>query len=71
VSENTLIGREATIAYGTATADLPATAEVVDQHGRTHHIQLKAAAEGESFEEGRKALIVRIEDGFFFATSTH
>lgn len=70
VSETTLIGREATVAYGTATFTRPATAEVADQHGRTHHIQLKAAAEGESFEEGRKVLIVRTEDGFFFATST-
>lgn len=71
VSDADLIGREATVTYGTASASLPATAEVVDQHGRTHHIQLKAAAEGESFEEGRKALIVRTEDGFFFATSTY
>jgi len=71
VSENTLIGREALVTYGTATTALPAAAEVVDQHGRTHHIQLKASAEGESFEEGQKALIVRIEDGFFFASSTH
>jgi hypothetical protein len=71
VSDSSLIGREALVTYGTATSALPATAEVIDQHGRTHHIQLKAAAEGESFEEGRKALIVRTEDGFFFATSNY
>jgi hypothetical protein len=71
VSDNSLVGREALVTYGTATVQFPATAEVVDQHDRTHHIQLKASAEGESFEEGRKALIVRTEDGFFFATSKY
>ena len=71
VSDASLIGREATVTYGTASFALPATAEVVDQHGRTHHIQLKAEAEGESFEEGRKALIVRTEDGFFFGKSSY
>lgn len=71
VSENDLIGREAVVVYGTATFAMPAAAEVVNQHGRTHQIQLKAAAEGESFEEGQKALIVRSEDGFFIATSTY
>jgi Membrane-bound serine protease (ClpP class) len=69
VSDSSFVGREATVSYGTATAALPATAEVIDQHGRTHHIQLKAAAESESFEEGSKALIVRTEDGFFFGKS--
>jgi hypothetical protein len=71
VSEASLIGREAVITYGTATAELPATAEVIDEHGRTHHIQLKASAAGESIEEGRKALLVRIQDGFFFGTSNY
>jgi Protein of unknown function (DUF1449). len=71
ISDNDLIGREAIVTYGTATSSLPATAEVIDQHGRTQHIQLKASAEGESFEEGQKALIVRSEDGFFFVSSKY
>lgn len=71
VSDASMIGREATVTYGTASFAFPATAEVTDQHGRTHHIQLKADAAGESFEEGRKALIVRTEDGFFFGKSSY
>jgi hypothetical protein len=66
VSEQTLIGRTAVVTYGTASFTLPADADVRDQHGRTHHIQLKANKSGESFVEGDSVQLCRVEDGFFF-----
>lgn len=66
VSEQSLIGRTAVVTYGTATHALPADADVSDQHGRTHHIQIKAAQSGETFEEGESVHLCRVEDGFFF-----
>lgn len=71
VSEQSFIGRMATVTYGTASVSYPATAEVTDEHGRTHHIQLKSVHENESFSEGSKALIVSLQDGFFFASTKY
>lgn len=66
VSEQSLIGQTAVVTYGTASSTLPADADVRDKHGRTHHIQLKAAQSGETFKEGESVHLCRVEDGFFF-----
>lgn len=66
VSERSLIGRTAIVTYGTASHTLPADADVRDQHGRLHHIQLKASESGDIFAEGDSVQLCRVEDGFFY-----
>jgi hypothetical protein len=66
VSERSLIGRTAIVVYGTASHALPAEAEVRDEHGRLHHIQLKASEKDDVFAEGDSVQVCRVEDGFFY-----
>jgi hypothetical protein len=65
VSAATFIGREAVVKYGAATVALPATAAVLDEHGRTHFIQVKAQGDDDHVAEGGTLLIVGNVDGFF------
>lgn len=68
VSEASFVGRGATVTYGTASFTLPAAAEVVDHHGKLHHVQVKSDADGEILLEGQVVFITRIEDGFYHAS---
>lgn len=65
ISEKSFVGRPALVTYGTATATLPATAEVVDEHGRKHFVQVKTDREHDAVPEGESLLIVAKVEGFF------
>ena len=65
VSVSTFVGRTAVVRYGTATAALPASATVLDEHGRKHFIHIKAESESTDLAEGETILIVGNLDGFF------
>lgn len=66
VSVSTFVGRTAVVRYGTATTALPASASVVDDHGRRHFIQIKSDSDGVDLAEGETVLIVGNVDGFFY-----
>ncbi len=68
VTEASLVGRAATVVYGTATSSLPATAELRDEHGRLHHVQIKAAADDLVLTEGQLVFISKTEGGFYYAS---
>lgn len=70
VSVSTFIGRTAVVRYGTATVALPASAAVVDEHGRKHFIQIKAESETVDLAEGGTVLIVGTLDGFLVGRPT-
>lgn len=69
VSERSLIGRVATITYGIATNKNPAEAEVRDEHGQPHYIQIKACEEDEGFKEGDSVYLCQIDEGFYFGSN--
>ena len=51
--------------YGAATETLPATAQVLDEHGRKHFVQIKAEGGVGPVPEGESLVIVDKVDGFF------
>ena len=69
VADAMLIGRGATVTYGNATAHLPAAAEVRDEHGKLHHIQVKSDSEDSVLAEGQLVFISGADGGFYFASS--
>ena len=63
-----LVGEEARITVGRATAGSPARARVTDLHGQPHYVMVEPNSATESFEEGERVLLVRREaDGRFAA----
>lgn len=63
VERATLVGRTATIVYGDATPDRPATAAVADDFGSIHRVQVKS--EAGVIEQGSLVLIIAYEGAFF------
>lgn len=63
VERTTLVGRSATIVYGDATPDRPATAAVTDDFGSVHRVQVKSDAG--VIEQGSLVLIIAYEGAFF------
>lgn len=63
VGRETLIGRVATIVYGDATPERPASATVSDAYGSVHRIQVKS--DTGTIHQGSPALIIAYEGAFF------
>jgi membrane protein implicated in regulation of membrane protease activity len=59
VSEDTLIGRIATITVGVARAGQPAEGRVRDQHGQSHYVMVEPDIPGETFPAGTEVLLVK------------
>lgn len=61
VSQQSFVGRIATIVIGTAGTGAPAQARLVDAHGRSHYVMVEPDVEGQRFESGTPVLLVRID----------
>jgi hypothetical protein len=59
VSKRSLAGSLGKIAYGVATRDLPARAEVRDRHGNLHNLQVKPFSGEPDLPQGTDVLILR------------
>lgn len=59
VSEQTLIGRSATVISGTARAGLAAEAKVRDAYGRAHYVMVEPDLPDQTFPEGSDIVLVR------------
>ena len=66
VSQDSLIGKLATITLGQARKDSPAQAKVKDEHNQTHYIMLAPDTDGECYSAGDKLLLVRREKTTYF-----
>ena len=65
VSEETFVGRTATITLGSARLGSPAEAKLTDEHGYTHYLMLEPDREGVTFEQGTDVLITENMGGSF------
>lgn len=65
VSEDTFVGRTATITLGSARLGSPAEAKLTDEHGYTHYLMLEPDREGVTFEQGTHVLITENTGGAF------
>lgn len=65
VSEETFIGRVATITIGTVTTERQSEARLVGPLGRTHYIQVIADNEGVEFHQGDEVLVVGRKGALF------
>lgn len=65
VSEDSLVGRVATITLGTARAGTPAEAKVKDAHGLTHYVMVAPDIAGEEFVAGSEVLLVQRSGAVF------
>lgn len=63
VSRKDLVGAQATITQGTATAGHPADARARDLRGRLHQIRVEPVDAHTRFEPGAQCLIVRLKEG--------
>jgi hypothetical protein len=59
VSEETFIGKVATIIRGTAKRGFPAEAKLKDLSGKTHYILVEPDGEGEEFTQGAEVIVVQ------------
>jgi hypothetical protein len=67
ISEDTFIGRVASITLGTAKKGRPARAKFKDNYGTTHLIMVEPEKEGEEFTEGNVVILVEQIGGKFLA----
>lgn len=67
VSEDSLVGRVATITIGTAKSGSPAEARVQDQHGTTHYVMVEPDLADSEFPSGSQILLIRNEGARFVA----
>ena len=58
VSEDSFIGRTATITLGRASKGSPTRAKLTDHHGTTHYIMVEPDIDDEIFEQGSSVLLV-------------
>lgn len=59
VSQDSLIGRVATITLGQARQGFPAEAKVQDEHGYSHYLMVEPDEADVSFSQGQQVLLVR------------
>jgi hypothetical protein len=59
VSEETFVGKVATIIRGTAKRGFPAEAKLKDLSGQTHYILVEPDAEGDEFTQGAEVIVVQ------------
>jgi len=64
VSQESFVGRVATIVIGAARPGLPAQARLRDEHGRTHYVMVEPDLDA-VFETGRAVLLVRVDGARF------
>lgn len=69
VSEDSLVGRIATITLGTAKKGSPAEAKVKDTRGTTHYVMVEPDVDGEALSAGSSVLLVRRAGAVFTAIS--
>lgn len=67
VNVDTLLGREAVITDGTARADSPARAKVLDQFGQAHFVMVEPQDTSLSFSAGEQVILLRKEGNQFYA----
>lgn len=67
VSEESFVGRIATITLGTARAGQPAQARLRDQHGQTHYVMVEPDEPDQRFEIGTAVLLVKRDSHVFRA----
>ena len=65
VTEESLVGRIATITLGTATQGSPAEARVRDIHGTTHYVMVEPESEDAQFSTSSSVLLLRKEGAKF------
>lgn len=65
VSDQSFVGRIATITLGVAAAGQPAEARLTDEHGRTHYVRVEPADPAVRFAAGTDVLLRR-KDGVVF-----
>jgi hypothetical protein len=68
ISEETFIGRVATITLGTATKGRPARAKFQDNYGTTHLVMVEPESTDEVFNQGDKVVLLERSGGKFLAT---
>jgi hypothetical protein len=66
VSEDSFIGRSATITFGEANMKRFAEAKLKDEFGKTHYVQVYPDRQEETFHQGESILIVRREGPYYF-----
>lgn len=67
VSDESFVGRMATITLGTAKQGSPAQAKVKDQHGYSHYIMVEPDSKETEFVQGQEVLLVRKQGPTFQA----
>jgi hypothetical protein len=67
ISEETFIGRVATITLGTATKGRPARAKFQDNYGTTHLVMVEPESTEEVFNQGDKVILLERLGGKFLA----
>jgi len=65
IERDQLIGLYAEISIGTAKADSPARARVVDHHGQAHQIMVEPDTADQIFQTGERVLLVKREGELF------
>ena len=70
VEVSSLLGKRGTISIGTARRGHAARALVKDYHGQPHNVMVEPHEDGGEFLQGDEVLLVRLEDGLFYAIST-
>lgn len=65
LSEDSFIGKVATITIGKARKNNPAEARFDDEYGQTHYVMVAPDIDGEEFEAGDKVLIIEQNGSLF------
>ncbi len=68
VSQESFIGKIATITLGTAESGQPAQAKLQDEHGQTHYVMVEPCVEEEAYQTGETVVLVERKDSFFLVT---
>jgi len=67
VSEDSFIGRIATITLGTARQNDPAQARLKDHFGQSHYVMVEPENDQESFNQGDQVLLIKKQNSVFLA----
>ena len=70
VDVSSLLGKRGTVSIGTAKRGSPARVLTRDRHGHPHNVMVEPHEDGAEFLQGDEVLLVRLEDGLFYAIST-
>lgn len=65
-----LLGKRGKVSIGSARRGYPARVLVQDRHGQPHNVMVEPHDDGAEFLAGDEVLLVRLEDGLFYAIST-